>query len=123
MPLDQLLDWEQLAEECGGKKPPSKKTLRSWVESGILPPPIRLGPATLRWRLSEVRAALKRRPQGVSIGIWKVKPRPEEPWAIAAPPAPPPRRTTVEKLKTAPEEPPRRRGRARPQDRTTAAGD
>jgi predicted DNA-binding transcriptional regulator AlpA len=66
---DDLLDWGQLAEACGGNPPPSKKTLRRWVRDGTLPQPVVLGPATLRFRASEVRAHLKRLVHGK--GIYK----------------------------------------------------
>jgi predicted DNA-binding transcriptional regulator AlpA len=69
--MDELLDWKQLARAVGGDPPPRKKTLRRWMDAGILPQPLRLGPATLRWRASEVRAALKKLPHG--RGIWKVR--------------------------------------------------
>jgi predicted DNA-binding transcriptional regulator AlpA len=74
MPLrrdDELWDWDQAREACGGKPPPSKKTLKKWIKAGILPEPIVLGPATLRFRASEFRAYLKRRLHGK--GVWKTR--------------------------------------------------
>jgi predicted DNA-binding transcriptional regulator AlpA len=67
--MDELLDWKQLGRACGGDPPPRKKTLRRWIAEGILPEPLVLGPATLRWRAVEVRAALKRLRRGKAA--WK----------------------------------------------------
>jgi predicted DNA-binding transcriptional regulator AlpA len=67
--MDELLDWNQLGKACGGDPPPRKKTLRRWINAGILPEPLVLGPATLRWRASEVRAALRRLKHGK--GVYK----------------------------------------------------
>ena len=35
----------------------SRSTVWRWVRSGSLPPPIRMGAATTRWRLSDILAA------------------------------------------------------------------
>jgi predicted DNA-binding transcriptional regulator AlpA len=60
-PGEELWDWQQVARACGGDPPPSHNTIRRWSNCGILPLSITLGPGTVRWRASEVRAALKRR--------------------------------------------------------------
>jgi predicted DNA-binding transcriptional regulator AlpA len=59
-PSEELWDWRQVSGSCGGETPVSHSTISRWSKCGILPPPIALGPATIRWSASEVRAALKR---------------------------------------------------------------
>jgi hypothetical protein len=39
----------------------TRRTVHLWVRSGLLPPPLRLGPRTFLFSVPEVRAALDRR--------------------------------------------------------------
>jgi predicted DNA-binding transcriptional regulator AlpA len=68
---DELIDLDQLRKLIGGDPLVSKATVRRWIAGAILPEPIVLGPATLRWRVSEVRAALKKLKHGK--GTWKIR--------------------------------------------------
>lgn len=38
----------------GAKSPLDKSTVYRWVREGRLPPPVRLGPQSTRWRRSEL---------------------------------------------------------------------
>ena len=46
----------QLIGVCGD-------TVRRWVKAGTFPPPIRLGPRALGWRVEEIEKWLASRPQ------------------------------------------------------------
>jgi predicted DNA-binding transcriptional regulator AlpA len=51
----------------------SRRTLRRWVESKLLPPPMRLGPhgQTLRWRPREIISFLE---TASEVGLVKTEP-------------------------------------------------
>jgi predicted DNA-binding transcriptional regulator AlpA len=98
-PTEELWDWKQVARACGGDPPPSHSTIRRWCDNGLLPPSIAIGPGTMRWRATEVRAALKRRVCGK--GWDKSKGKVQLPAPVAEPATkpkrlPPKRRTEDE---------------------------
>ena len=100
VPLEGMGDIRQLAELCQV----SPKTVRRLVEAAILPPPIRLGPRTVRWDMAQVRALLTAAANGQT-------PMPTLPEPPA--PAPPKKRTTRRGAK-------RTRTRARPIEQPAA---
>ena len=90
-------DIKQLAELCQV----SERTVRRLVDASILPPPIRLGPRTVRWDMAQVRALLT----AAASGQTPMPPLPELPA-----PATPKKRTT-------------RRGARRTRARATKSSD
>ena len=51
----RLLSIGEVAALCGVHK----RTVWRLVAAGTLPPPLRLGPKTLRWRLADLEAAIR----------------------------------------------------------------
>jgi predicted DNA-binding transcriptional regulator AlpA len=45
-----------------------KQTVRNWVKRGLLPPPVRMGRRSLRWRAAQVREFLLRRQEAADYG-------------------------------------------------------
>ena len=44
----------------------SAKTLKRWVEAGLFPPPICVGPQTRRWSVTQVEAWVEGRQSGLT---------------------------------------------------------
>ena len=55
-PADPYVSAAYVAARCGV----SVRTVRTWTADGVLPAPIRLGPALVRYRLAELDAWLAR---------------------------------------------------------------
>jgi predicted DNA-binding transcriptional regulator AlpA len=63
---DEMLTLKDLCRFIGGKTTPvDKSSIYRWMREGKIPPPIILGPATQRWRRSEVEKALDALPRAV----------------------------------------------------------
>lgn len=59
----QMLEIREVCQFFGGKrKPLDKTTIYRWVRQGKLAKPLRMGPKTNRWRLSDCVEALAKVP-------------------------------------------------------------
>lgn len=56
---DQMLSIREVCQFFGGADMPlDQSTIYRWVRLGKLPPPVRVGPGTLRWKRSECQLVL-----------------------------------------------------------------
>ncbi len=59
-PFEEMLTIKDVCRFFGGTKSPvDRSTIYRWVRLKKLPEPIRMGPMTNRWRLSDCQSALK----------------------------------------------------------------
>lgn len=58
-PAEEMLGIREVCRFFGGKERPlDQSTIYRWVRMGKLPPAVRMGPLTLRWRRSELQKVL-----------------------------------------------------------------
>jgi len=59
---DQTEEMLAIREVCkffgGAERPLDQSTIYRWVRAGKLPPPVRMGPLTLRWRRADCQKTL-----------------------------------------------------------------
>jgi predicted DNA-binding transcriptional regulator AlpA len=55
----QLLDKAEVCRLSGGTRPLNPSTLYRGIKQGRFPKPVKVGPGTSRWLLSECEAALR----------------------------------------------------------------
>jgi predicted DNA-binding transcriptional regulator AlpA len=60
---DELIDYDAVARLHGGDPPPCRSTIWRRVKAKQLPPPVKVGPNTVRWWKGEVLAHLEALPR------------------------------------------------------------